>query len=377
MIHKGKERAKEREETGPSATISTRRSSRRASEIASSIGVPSLNAATLSVANNIMKQRNAYPQVSTPSVYGDEQRGRPEEIRDSDTSCSYSLQDLSTASASSSAAHANGSNPVDDEDDDQFLNNVQKEHAQQVPLFARFANNSPSPYTTPLLGSTTAGHFGSPYRDYDEPSEMHYGGSHAHSSHFDKHPFLQQPDLSNGTSNHDDTKKRKRWSDNVIEMFGSNNGSIPPSPRLGSTIGRKSTLRDWLTGRRRIPMFTLAPAVLMIAFLAGFLLGKGTLSNFGWSSFTPHSVVSSSTYLSSALSYLTRPPYVAHSSGHFFMDQTRTSLGVIEHPIYALIANATSQWNQLVTRQSKTIAQAAQEYRRRYNRRPPKGFDLW
>lgn len=77
------------------------------------------------------------------------------------------------------------------------------------------------------------------------------------------------------------------------------------------------------------------------------------------------------------LSNIARPPYTHHSSGHIYMDQARTSLGTIEHPIHALIANATVQWESLLSKQSKTLAQAVKEYRRRYGRNPPKGFDRW
>lgn len=59
------------------------------------------------------------------------------------------------------------------------------------------------------------------------------------------------------------------------------------------------------------------------------------------------------------------------------MDQTRTSLGQIDHPIHALIQNATMKWDNLVQKQSKTLADAVKEYKRRYNRNPPKGFDDW
>lgn len=59
------------------------------------------------------------------------------------------------------------------------------------------------------------------------------------------------------------------------------------------------------------------------------------------------------------------------------MDQARTSLGQIDHPIHALIQNATEKWNNLVARQSKTLPEAVAEYKRRYNRNPPKGFDDW
>jgi len=47
------------------------------------------------------------------------------------------------------------------------------------------------------------------------------------------------------------------------------------------------------------------------------------------------------------------------------------------HPIYELIARAEKEWEGKLARASKTLEQAVKEYRRRYNRFPPKGFDLW
>ncbi|KAK4053960.1 hypothetical protein OIO90_003797 [Microbotryomycetes sp. JL221] len=48
-----------------------------------------------------------------------------------------------------------------------------------------------------------------------------------------------------------------------------------------------------------------------------------------------------------------------------------------KHPIPALMERAKIQWESLKSRQSKTFAQAVQEYQRRYGRKPPKGFDKW
>jgi len=47
------------------------------------------------------------------------------------------------------------------------------------------------------------------------------------------------------------------------------------------------------------------------------------------------------------------------------------------HPIYELISRAEQEWEKKLKRASKTLAQAAKEYKRRYGRHPPKGFDLW
>lgn len=47
------------------------------------------------------------------------------------------------------------------------------------------------------------------------------------------------------------------------------------------------------------------------------------------------------------------------------------------HPILELISNAEKKWDDLVKRQSKTLKEAVAEYKRRYMRNPPKGFDKW
>ncbi|KAF8517358.1 hypothetical protein BU17DRAFT_76415 [Hysterangium stoloniferum] len=48
-----------------------------------------------------------------------------------------------------------------------------------------------------------------------------------------------------------------------------------------------------------------------------------------------------------------------------------------KHPIYELIATSEIQWKRKLVRQSKTLRQAVEEYRRRYGRAPPKGFEIW
>lgn len=47
------------------------------------------------------------------------------------------------------------------------------------------------------------------------------------------------------------------------------------------------------------------------------------------------------------------------------------------HPIPALMAKARRDWEELKGRQSKNFAEAVAEYKRRYGRNPPKGFDRW
>ncbi|KAI5451156.1 hypothetical protein NCC49_002032 [Naganishia albida] len=47
------------------------------------------------------------------------------------------------------------------------------------------------------------------------------------------------------------------------------------------------------------------------------------------------------------------------------------------HPIYDLLARSQAAWKEKKARQSRTLRQATKEYRRRYQRPPPKGFDKW
>ncbi|QRW27592.1 glycosyltransferase family 90 protein [Rhizoctonia solani] len=47
------------------------------------------------------------------------------------------------------------------------------------------------------------------------------------------------------------------------------------------------------------------------------------------------------------------------------------------HPIHGLITDAEAKRNNLVQRQSTTLSAAVKEYRRRYGRQPPAGFEQW
>ena len=47
------------------------------------------------------------------------------------------------------------------------------------------------------------------------------------------------------------------------------------------------------------------------------------------------------------------------------------------HPIFQLIRDAEAAWEAKRARASKTLDEAILEYRRRYRRAPPLGFDKW
>ncbi|KAI5480769.1 glycosyltransferase family 90 protein [Pseudohyphozyma bogoriensis] len=47
------------------------------------------------------------------------------------------------------------------------------------------------------------------------------------------------------------------------------------------------------------------------------------------------------------------------------------------HPIFVLIERAEKRWKEKLARQSRTLKDAVREYKSRYRRNPPKGFDDW
>lgn len=48
-----------------------------------------------------------------------------------------------------------------------------------------------------------------------------------------------------------------------------------------------------------------------------------------------------------------------------------------QHPIFDLVEYAEHAWRNKTEKASKTLKQAVNEYRRRYGRAPPRGFDRW
>jgi hypothetical protein len=56
---------------------------------------------------------------------------------------------------------------------------------------------------------------------------------------------------------------------------------------------------------------------------------------------------------------------------------TRLTGSVAEHPIPYLMDDAERRFRALLSRQSRSLRAAVTEYKRRYGRNPPKGFDAW
>lgn len=57
--------------------------------------------------------------------------------------------------------------------------------------------------------------------------------------------------------------------------------------------------------------------------------------------------------------------------------RTRARPEIHEHPIPKLMSEAETRYRNLLGKQSKTLPQAVAEYKRRYGRNPPRGFDDW
>jgi hypothetical protein len=56
---------------------------------------------------------------------------------------------------------------------------------------------------------------------------------------------------------------------------------------------------------------------------------------------------------------------------------TRLTGRVADHPIPRLMDDAERRFRTLLSRQSRSLRAAVAEYKRRYGRNPPKGFDAW
>lgn len=56
---------------------------------------------------------------------------------------------------------------------------------------------------------------------------------------------------------------------------------------------------------------------------------------------------------------------------------TRLTGSVSDHPIPHLMVDAERRFRAMLSRQSRSLRAAVKEYKRRYGRNPPKGFDEW
>lgn len=65
------------------------------------------------------------------------------------------------------------------------------------------------------------------------------------------------------------------------------------------------------------------------------------------------------------------------TTGRWFTRTPPQPQKVVMHPIPELMAEAEAKFKAKLDRQSKTLEEAVEEYKRRYKREPPVGFDDW
>ncbi|OCH90505.1 hypothetical protein OBBRIDRAFT_730693 [Obba rivulosa] len=68
---------------------------------------------------------------------------------------------------------------------------------------------------------------------------------------------------------------------------------------------------------------------------------------------------------------------VPHTSSILPFKKWNSRPVIKEHPIPQLMAEAEDKFRQLLSRQSRTLEETVAEYKKRYNRDPPQGFDEW
>lgn len=67
------------------------------------------------------------------------------------------------------------------------------------------------------------------------------------------------------------------------------------------------------------------------------------------------------------------PPHKANSSVPDVAEIKET----LTNPILGLLRDGERKWQDMLSRQSRTLEEAVQEYKTRWGRNPPKGFDEW
>ncbi|KAJ8496895.1 hypothetical protein ONZ45_g12270 [Pleurotus djamor] len=133
------------------------------------------------------------------------------------------------------------------------------------------------------------------------------------------------------------------------------NLEIAHSPRMRPA--KKNPILEFISQRR----WTIFLVCIVLAFMqAGFFSGHRLHRHFD---VYPDQIVEEWYWASQAAKWLR-------------LAETHKKV-LTEHPIPKLMDEAEEKFRQKVGRQSKTLQAAVAEYKRRYDRNPPKGFDKW
>lgn len=147
--------------------------------------------------------------------------------------------------------------------------------------------------------------------------------------------------------------------------------SVDYTPLAWSPAARPKSVRTWLRSRCGTATVALSVTTILLVVIAassppqsGTHLRDWSQNLMGGGSGTGSTEHPSTTLRSDeTYAYAVPDPNVEDSYA--------------EHPIHGLIREGKEQWAAKVARQSKTYEAAVHEYKRRYRREPPPGFDKW
>lgn len=147
---------------------------------------------------------------------------------------------------------------------------------------------------------------------------------------------------------------------NSYEPLAQNSITLPESPALGfpgAGSNKASLISRFLTSkrpRRHVALFTIAVFSALV-----------TLSLVYVHRYTEYELPIPD------ISDINLPSYILPSK------YTDALYGKRDHPLYGIISTAEQEWKAKLARQSTTLYDAVVEYRRRYDREPPLGFERW
>jgi hypothetical protein len=129
--------------------------------------------------------------------------------------------------------------------------------------------------------------------------------------------------------------------------------------------------------RRPLPLAIILLVSLSLLYSFAELPLERITKTFSSSPFAPSSLGTSPSSEAHNLSPSSKPKKGKHEVVNGLME-INLSLSALKHPIYQLVEEAKVEWEEKLERQSKTLAQAVEEYKSRNGgRNPPKGFDKW
>lgn len=162
------------------------------------------------------------------------------------------------------------------------------------------------------------------------------------------------------------------WHDEILPLTAAPDGVVAPSPALSSS---RSSAR---IGKARWSLLCLV-AYALISFIL-IIRWESTASQCPVDLSTTSSYQRQQHFNNPDERPLLLPSDQCqpqrHRNGAVYLNSS-DHCERFEHPIAILMREAEDKWKKMVDRQSRTLGEAVEEYRRRYGRSPPRGFDKW